>query len=110
MNDTLYVLAVTLGIAVISVVNRSFFFLSRREFPLPAALQRGLRYAPLAALIAVIAPEIVMTGGQLTTGTDPRLYAAAAAAAYCIWRKKGMLGTIIVGMAVLIGLRVGLGW
>lgn len=108
MNDTWYVLAVTLGITLVSVVNRSFFFILDREFPLPEALKRGLRYAPLAALVAVITPEILMTQGALVDWDDPRPYAAGAAAAYALWR-PGMLGTIVVGMAVLLLLNGSLG-
>jgi branched-subunit amino acid transport protein len=99
-----------LGLAVITVVTRGFFFLSRREIAFPAWLQQGLRYAPLAALAAVVLPEIVMTQGQLIgTLRDARLYAAAAGLAYFFWR-GGILGTILTGMAVLLPLRLGLGW
>lgn len=109
MTDTWYTLAVIVGIAAVSVVNRSFFFISRREVPLPEALRRGLRYAPLAALIAVITPEIVMRNGELTSWNDARLYAALAAIAWHLVR-PGMLGTIVVGMATYLALRFGLGW
>jgi branched-subunit amino acid transport protein len=99
-----------LGLAVITVVTRGFFFLSRREIPFPAWLQQGLRYAPLAALAAVVLPEIVMSQGHLiTTLRDARLYAAAAGLAYFFWR-GGILGTILTGMAVLLPLRLGLHW
>jgi branched-subunit amino acid transport protein len=102
--------AAILGLAVITVVTRGFFFLSRREIPFPAWLQQGLRYAPLAALAAVVLPEIVMSQGHLiTTLRDARLYAAAAGLGYFFWR-GGILGTILTGMAVLLPLRLGLGW
>jgi branched-subunit amino acid transport protein len=98
------------GLAIITVVTRSFFFISDRELPVPAWVQQGLRYAPLAALAAVVLPEIVMTQGQLIdTWRDPRLFAAAAALAYFFWR-RGILGTILTGMAVLLALKLGLGW
>ena len=98
------------GLTVLTVVTRGFFFLSRREIPFPAWLQQGLRYAPLAALAAVVLPEIVMSQGQLIrTFQDARLYAAAAGLAYFFWR-GGILGTILTGMAVLLPLRLGLGW
>ena len=62
------------GLAVITVVTRAFFMLPEREIPLPDWLRRGLKYAPLAALTAVIAPEIVMSQGSLiTTLQDARL-------------------------------------
>jgi branched-subunit amino acid transport protein len=99
-----------LGLAVITVVTRGFFFLSQREIPIPAWLQQGLRYAPLAALAAVVVPEVVMTQGQLiATFRDARLFAAAAGLAWFFWR-GGILGTILAGMAVLLPLRLGLGW
>ena len=98
------------GLAMITVLTRGFFFLSEREIPIPHWLRQGLRYAPLAALAAVVVPEVVMTGGQLIgTWQDARLYAAAAGAGYFWWR-RGILGTILVGMAVLLPLKLGLGW
>ena len=99
------------GLTVITFVTRSFFFLSERELVLPGWVKRGLRYAPLAALAAVVVPEIVMSQGHLVTEPwrDPRFYAAAAATAYFFWR-RGILGTIVTGMAVLLALRLGLGW
>lgn len=98
------------GLTVLTILTRGFFFLTERELPMPAWLLQGLRYAPLAALVAVIAPEIVMAQGQLiTTWQDARLFAAAAGLAYFAWR-RGILGTIVTGMAVLLPLRLGLGW
>ena len=98
------------GLTVITVVTRGFFFISEREIPIPLWLRQGLRYAPLAALVAVVAPEVVMLQGHLiTTWQDARLFGAAAAAAWFWWR-RGILGTILVGMAVLLPLRLGLGW
>ena len=103
------VLAV-LGLAVITVATRGFFLYPERELPLPAWLQQGLRYAPLAALAAVVAPEVVMTNGHLIhTLKDARLFAALAASAYFFWR-RGILGTIVTGTLVMVALRTGLGW
>ena len=99
-----------LGLAVVTVVARGFFVLTRRELPLPAWLERGLRYAPLAALSAVVVPEILMTQGHLVdTWRDARLFATAAAVGWFVWH-RGMLGVIVVGMAVFLALRLGLGW
>ena len=77
-----WTLAVILGLTVVTVVTRSFFFLSSRDWRLPHWAQRGLQYAPIAALSAVIVPEVVMTQGQLiSTWQDARLFGAAAGAA-----------------------------
>lgn len=99
-----------IGLTVITVVTRGFFFLSKREIPIPDWLRQGLRYAPLAAMAAVVVPEIVVSQGHLIgTWRDARLFAAAAGAAWFFWR-RGILGTIVVGMAVLLPLKLGLGW
>lgn len=108
--STLEAIITICGLAVITLLSRGFFVLSEREIALPPWLRQGLRYAPLAALVAVIAPEIVLTQGQLiTTWREPRLFATAAGLAYYFWR-RGILGTIVSGLAVLLALRLGLGW
>jgi len=98
------------GLALLTVLTRAFFLLPERDLPLPNWLQQGLRYAPLAALVAVVAPEVVLTQGQLiTTWQDARLPAVAVASGYYFWR-RGILGTIISGTAVLLLLKLGFGW
>ena len=99
-----------LGLTVITVVTRCFFLFSTREMVLPGWVKRGLRYAPLAALSAVLVPEILMTQDQLIdTWKDARIFSVAAATAYFFWR-RGLLGTILIGMAVLVPLKLILGW
>jgi branched-subunit amino acid transport protein len=99
-----------LGLAVITVLTRGLFLIPERELPLPAWLQQGLRYAPLAALVAVVAPEIVLTSGQLiTTWQDARLPSVAVATAYFFWRRD-ILGTILSGTAVLLILKLVFAW
>ena len=98
------------GLALLTLVTRAFFLFPERELPMPVWLQQGLRYAPLAALVAVVAPEVVMTQGHLIdTWRDARLPAVAVASAYYFWR-RGILGTILSGTATLLLLRLGLGW
>ena len=73
-----------------------------------------MNYAPIAALTAVVVPEVVMTNGRfIQTLEDARLAAMAAGALYFFWRKgksQAVLGTIVAGMAVYLPLHIGLGW
>ena len=98
----------------LTMVARSFFFIPEGEWTLPRWAQRGLYYAPIAALTAVVVPEVVLTQGQLIeTWLDARLLAMVAGAVYFFWRKgqgQAVLGTIVVGMAVYLPLHMGLGW
>lgn len=88
------------GLVLISVYTRSFFFLSNRPWPFPAWVEQGLRYAPIGALAAVAVPAVVLDHGALPQGwMDARAIAGVAAVAFAIWRKD-MLLTIVVGMVV----------
>ncbi len=105
-----WTLLTILAMGVVTVITRGFFFLSDNDWSLPHWAQRGLQYAPIAALSAVVLPEVVMTEGVLIqTWQDARLFAAAAGLAWFYWR-RGVLGTIVSGMAVYLPLHLGLGW
>jgi branched-subunit amino acid transport protein len=107
---TLETLLTIAGLVVVTLLTRGFFILPSRELPMPGWLREGLRFAPIGALAAVIAPELVMSQGQLIqTALDARLFGAAAAVAWFIWRRD-MLSTIVVGTGVMLSLRLGLGW
>lgn len=109
-----YTLLAIAGMAVITVLTRGFFFISQREWRLPAWVHRGLQYAPIAALTAVIAPDILLRDGVLgPVLQDARTWGALATAAYYFWRRRSSFvlpPAIGVGMAVYLILRLGLGW
>ena len=111
LNHTdLWTVGTIIGMALVTVLTRCFFFISDREWTLPPWATRGLDYAPIAALAAVIVPEVVTTQGQLIgTWQDARLFGALVGVAWYYWR-RGVLGTIIAGMAVYLPLHIGLGW
>ena len=104
---TLFVIA---GLAGVTVLARCFFFILDRPWALPAWAHRALQYAPVAALAAVISPEVVMSNGHLVgTWQDARLYGALAGALLFFWRRS-VLQTLLLGMAVYLPLHLGLGW
>lgn len=109
MTD-LWTMAVIAGLTVVTVITRGFFLFSSRPWRLPAWAERGLQYAPIAALTAVVVPEVVMTQGQLvSTWMDARIFGAAAGMAVYFWRRDTLL-TIVAGMAVYLPLHLLAGW
>ena len=110
MMSSFWIVIACIGLAIITLVTRAFFMIPEQEVPLPNWLKRGLKYAPLAALAAVIAPEIVMSNGQrISSFADARLPALAAAVVYFFY-KRSILGTIALGMAIYLPLHIGWGW
>jgi branched-subunit amino acid transport protein len=100
----------TLGMAAIALACRAFFLVPKEDLPMPLWLREGLRYAPVAALAAVVAPELVMTQGHLiSTWRDARIFGALAGLAFYAWQRS-LFGTILCGTGVMLALRFGLGW
>ncbi|MCX7262773.1 MAG: AzlD domain-containing protein [Burkholderiales bacterium] len=105
-----WTLAVIVGLAGVTVLTRSFFFISSQEWTLPDWAQRGLQYAPIAAMAAVVVPEVLMQQGQfLQTWMDARWMGAALGAAVYFWRRDVLL-TIVAGMLAYLPLHLVLGW
>jgi branched-subunit amino acid transport protein len=98
------------GLVLITALSRSFFFLLPASIKLPSWIEKGLKYAPLAALAAVITPDVLLTQGQWHGNwMDAKLIAAVVAMCFAAWRRD-MLETILVGMAVFLPLKLMLGW
>ena len=109
-GSDLWTLAVIVGLALVTVLTRSFFFISSKNWQLPHWAQRGLQYAPIAALSAVVVPEIITVQGVLiSTWQDARIFSAVVGAVVYFWRRDVFL-TIIAGMVVYLPLHLGLGW
>ena len=98
------------GLALLTLLTRSFFLIPERPLQMPRWVERGLQYAPIAALAAVVIPDVVMTQGHIhATWQDARLFGALAGGAMFFWRRS-IFGTILCGMAVYLPLHMGLGW
>ena len=99
-----------IGLGVVTVVARGVFLVPERAVGRPERLERALQVAPLAALFAVLVPEIVLLQGELlTTWRDARLPAVAVATAWYVWR-RGTLGPLLAGLAAYLPAKLWLGW
>lgn len=103
MSDDASLWLTFLLIGLATTLPRASFIVLGNRFTLPAALQRALRYAPAAALAAIVVPDILVVSGEIAP-FNPK-FAAAIAAALCAsyWRNPWL--PFIVGMAVLLGLK-----
>jgi branched-subunit amino acid transport protein len=103
---TLQIWLAILGMTVITSLTRALFLIGGKRMILPPRVQRALRYAPAAALAAVVIPDVLSTPTGLSVAfSNHALYASLCGLAWYIWR-RGMLGTIVVGMLVFTGLRL----
>lgn len=96
-----------LALAGVTVLTRGVFLLPRREPRLPDWLASGLRHAPLAALMAVVVPEVLRGSASAAASGgwhDPRWLAVAVSVAWFCWR-RGVTGPVVVGTAALLLMR-----
>ena len=103
MSDeaTLWLAFLLIGLA--TTLPRASFIVLGNRVSLPPVVQRALRYAPAAALAAIVAPDVLVVAGDFAP-LNPKLAGIiAAVAAAVLWRNPWL--PFIAGMAVLLGLR-----
>ena len=103
-SDNLYVWLAILLLALCTVLTRSSFMVLGDKVPLPEGVRRALRYAPAAALVAIVVPDLLPW--SLATGPvfDIKIVAAAVAAAVMVLTRS-TLAMIFTGMAAFWLLR-----
>lgn len=94
------------GMTLVTIFTRSLFLIVGDRVTLPSRLQHALRFAPAAALIAIVLPDLLWNQGHFDASwTNPRLMAGIVATAFYVVTRR-MLGMVMVGMAVFTVLRL----
>ncbi len=90
-----------LVIGSVTFAYRLSFIVLFERLSVPDWLRRGLRFVPIAALSAIILPELVVRAGVLNLSPlNPRLLAGLVAMAVAV-KTRNVLATIIGGMLAL---------
>ncbi len=94
------------GMLVVTIITRAFFLMAGERVTVPDRLQRALRYAPAAALAAIILPDLMTWQGHFTVSPhNAKLMAGLAALLFFLLTRR-MVGMIVFGMAVYTALRL----
>ena len=100
-DASLWLTLIAIGLA--TTLPRASFIVLGNRVTLPATLQRALRYAPAAALAAIVGPDLFVAQQSIQLLTPKFGAALAVIAVVSAW--KNPWAPFIVGMAVLWGLR-----
>jgi branched-subunit amino acid transport protein len=93
--------ALIVAMAFIAFFTRAVFVLPGSHLRLPATAERVLRYAPAAALMAIIVPDLAFTQDAVSISMEnPRLVAGLVAFALAA-ATRSILLTIVGGMLAL---------
>ncbi|MBS3936322.1 MAG: AzlD domain-containing protein [Sulfuritalea sp.] len=86
-------------LAATTLLTRGSFIVIGERGQLPAVILRALRYAPAAALSALVMPDLLLAQGEVDP-FNPRLFAGLAVIAVALrWRNPWL--PFIIGMGVL---------
>jgi branched-subunit amino acid transport protein len=96
-------------IGLITFAYRLSFIALMDRLRVPVLLQRALRFVPVAALTAIIIPDLVIHNGAVDVSLANFRLIAGLVAVLVAWRTKNTLLTIGVGMATLWLLQLVLG-
>lgn len=104
MDDSVYLYSAILLLALCVVLCRTGYLVFGHLFPLPPKLRSALRYAPLAALVAIIIPDVLPWTSQSGPQFDLKLLAAGVSVLVFLATRNGLL-VILSGMLALWSLR-----
>jgi len=86
-------------IALATHLPRGSFIVAGSRVRLPAEVQRALRYAPAAALAALVLPDMLLVNGELAPFNLKLLAGLAAFAVAFRWKSPWL--PFIVGMGII---------
>jgi branched-subunit amino acid transport protein len=105
-DDLWYMLAAIVGLTVVTFATRSSFFMLPPSLQLPPMVERALRFAPVCALTAIVAPAVLTRDHEPFISWDNHQMWAVIAAGVVFARWRNMTAMIVVGMAVFTALRL----
>lgn len=103
----LWAVVVVVGIGTLAY-RLSFIEAFAAREGVPPNVRTALRYVPPAVLASLVLPAFLLADGSLALSPGNDRLLAGCVAAVVAWRTESVLGTLVVGMAVLFVLRSGL--
>ncbi len=93
---------VMIVVGLLTFLIRLSFILLLERWEAPQVVRSALRYVPVAALTAIIVPELLVVDDALDISLGNARLIAGVIAALVAWRTKNALWTIGVGMAAFL--------
>jgi branched-subunit amino acid transport protein len=105
-HDVIYMTIAITGLTIVTFATRSSFFMLPPSVQLPSSVERALRYAPVCALTAIVAPAVFTRNHHAYLSWHNNQMWALLAASLVFARTRNMTAMLAVGMAVFTVLRL----
>ena len=103
-----HILLLILGMTLVTAWTRSFFLILGERVKVPIWVLESIRFAPLAAMVAILAPEMFLPASATSISEFhlrlPNIWGGIVAVIAFYFTKK-MLSTLIIGMAAFTAAR-----
>lgn len=106
MSQDAYIWIGLIGLMGATALSRTLLILWPRDFHLPHRLQRALRFAPMAAIAAIIAPSVLLDAELRLVGVlDPKVIGAVVGITVW-WFSRQMVACIGLGMLAFLAVKL----
>jgi branched-subunit amino acid transport protein len=106
MNQDLLTWIAIVGVSLTTIATRGSFVVFGSRLQLHPQIEKALRFAPAAALGALVLPALLLRHGHVDFSLANQRLIAAFIAALIMWRFKSMIWTIVVGMGIATLMRL----
>lgn len=102
MDRDVYIWVAIIGLGLTTLATRAGLLVWPHAVKLPRRLERALRFAPMAAMVAIVVPSVLYAkSGAMIGAGDPKLFACAACLA-AWWASRQMAAVMSAGLAVYV--------
>ena len=103
MNIDMHIVWLIIGMTCVTILARGFFLVFGERFKVADWVLEAIRFAPLAAMVAILAPELFLPNSASSIAQFdlrfPNIWGGIAAIITFYLTKK-MIPTLVVGMIV----------
>ena len=93
------------AMTIVTIATRTLMLVFGDRIPLPERVQHALRFAPVCALTALIAPELLTEQGAWAISFGNARLVGGSIAVGVMLATRSMMATMGLGMAAFLALR-----
>lgn len=103
------IIGLIIGIAALTFFTRFAFTMLFRRFKISERWNMFMVYVPIAVFTTIIVPALLVPNGELDISFQNEYLIAGIIALLVAYKTKNVVGTVIIGISLILFLRLVLG-
>lgn len=104
------IIELIVGIAILTFFTRFAFAMIFKRVKVSERWNRWMIYVPIAVFTTIIVPALLSPKGELDTSIQNEYLIAGIIALLVAYKTKNLVGTVIIGISIILLLRFVLGY